>query len=89
MTDKFQNRFRIQSARAQWWNYGWNANYFVTICSAHREHFFGEIINGNEENQLIMQLSKIGRLADKFWWSIPEHFPFVKLDNLILYIVYT
>ena len=84
MTDKFQNSFRIQSARAQWWNYGWNASYFVTICSAHREHFFGEIINGNDENQPIMQLSEIGQLAGKFWWSIPEHFPFVKLDAFLV-----
>lgn len=27
-----------------------------------------------------MQLSEIGQLAEKFWWSIPEHFPFAKLD---------
>lgn len=46
MSDKFQNQFRIESARAQWWNYGWNAAYFITICTAHREHYFGEIING-------------------------------------------
>ena len=44
MSDKFQNQFRIPSARAQWWDYGWNAPYFVTICTAHRECYFGEII---------------------------------------------
>lgn len=22
--DKFQNKYRIASARASWWNYGWN-----------------------------------------------------------------
>ncbi len=81
MSDKFQDKFRIQSARAQWWNYGWNASYFVTICTAHREHFFGEI---NNENQPVMQFSEIGRLAEKFWWSIPEHFSFVKLDVFVV-----
>ena len=98
MSDKFQNQFRIQSARAQWWNYGWNAAYFITICTAHREHFFGEIIPvetghcpvstidpfTNIDNQNAMQLSEIGRLAEKFWWSIPEHFPFVKLDAFVV-----
>lgn len=47
MSDKFQNKYRIPSARAEWWNYGWNAAYFITICTAHREHLFGEIINPN------------------------------------------
>ena len=105
MPDKFQNQYRIPSARADWWNYGWNAAYFVTICTAHRECYFGEIIsvqtgqcpvsNGNigydpETGQCpvctnnTMQLSEIGRLADKFWWSIPEHFPFVKLDAFVV-----
>lgn len=29
--DRFQNRYRIGSARAQWWDYGWNGAYFITI----------------------------------------------------------
>ena len=96
MSDKFQNQFRIESARAQWWNYGWNAAYFVTICTAHREHYFGEIINGKPVetghcpvshfpvSTNVMQLSEIGRLTEKFWRSIPEHFPFVKLDVFVV-----
>jgi hypothetical protein len=44
MSDKFQNMYRIPSARADWWDYGWNAAYFVTICTAHHECYFGEII---------------------------------------------
>jgi REP element-mobilizing transposase RayT len=31
-----------------------------------------------------MQLSEIGQLAEKFWLSIPEHFPFVKLDVFVV-----
>ena len=92
MSDKFQNRFRIPSARADWWDYGWNAAYFVTICTAHREHYFGEIVN--DENIVetghcpvstnVMQLSEIGQLADKFWRSITDVFPFVKLDVFVV-----
>ena len=102
MSDKFQDQFRIETARAQWWNYGWNAPYFITICTARREHYFGEIISvetgqcpvstnatnphdsNNIELQNTMQLSEIGRLAEKFWWSIPEHFSFVKLDVFVV-----
>jgi len=88
MPDKFQYRFRISSTRAQWWNYGWNAPYFVTICTAHSELFFGEITSVKTGHcpvsTNVMQLSEIGQLAEKFWWSIPEHFPFVKLDSFVI-----
>ncbi len=76
--DKYQNKYRIQSARLQNWDYGWNALYFVTICTAHRECFFGEIDDGK------MILSKIGEMAQKYWYEIPEHFPFVKLDEFVV-----
>ncbi len=72
--DKFQNKYRVPSARLQNWDYGRNAAYFVTICTADREHYFGKI--ENEE----MILSEIGKNAYECWLEIPEHFPFVKLD---------
>jgi len=42
MSAKFQNKYRIPSARLRNWDYGANAAYFVTICTAGREHYFGE-----------------------------------------------
>ncbi len=72
--DKFRNKYRISSSRIQNWDYGWNAAYFVTICTANRELFFGNIMDDK------MNLSEIGEIADKYWLEIPEHFPFVKLD---------
>jgi len=44
MSDKFQDIYRIPSARAEWWDYRNDAAYFVTICTAGREHYFGEIV---------------------------------------------
>jgi hypothetical protein len=67
-----------QSARLQKWDYGSNAAYFITICTQNREHYFGEIENNK------MQLSEIGKMANKYWFEIPEHFPFVKLDAFIV-----
>ena len=43
MPDKFLNKYRIPSTRAAWWDYSQNGIYFITICTAHREHYFGEI----------------------------------------------
>ena len=78
MTEKFQNKYRIKTTRLQNWDYGSNAAYFVTICTQNREYYFGEIING------VMQLSEIGLLANKYWLEIPEHFPFVELDEFVV-----
>jgi len=78
MTEKFQNKYRISSARLQNWNYASDAAYFVTICTQNREYYFGEIFNGT------MQLSEIGEMANKFWLEIPNHFPFAELDEFVV-----
>ena len=78
MTDKYQNKYRIPSARLQNWNYGWNAPYFVTICTQNRECYFGDIVDGK------IQLSEIGEMAQKYWMEIPQQFPFVQLGAFVV-----
>jgi len=58
MSDKFQDIYRIPSARAEWWEYRNDAAYFVTICTAGREHYFGEIVTTTPivETRLIASL---------------------------------
>ncbi len=72
--EKFQDKYRIASARLQSWDYGSQAAYFVTICTKHRTHFFGEII----DNQ--MQLNSIGELAETEWLKTPEIRPDMNLE---------
>jgi len=55
--DKFQNKYRISSARLQSWDYGWNAAYFITICTANRGCYFGNIVDAK------MELTEIGEIA--------------------------
>lgn len=78
MTDRYQNRYRIASARASWWDYGWNGAYFITICTKNRECFFGEIRNEK------MFLSQTGVIADILWHEIPNHAPFVELGDFVV-----
>lgn len=78
MTVKFQNKYRIPSARRQGYDYGQNGAYFITICTKNRLHFFGKIENGK------MILNETGQLAEKFWSEIPIHFPFVKLGGFVV-----
>jgi len=79
MEGKFQNKYRISSSRLKNWDYGKNGAYFITICTRNREHFFGEIVTINDENE--MHFNEIGVLANEFWAEIPNHFPFVALGN--------
>ena len=82
MADKYQNKYRIASARAPFWNYGWNAAYFITICTQDRTCYFGEIQRKGED--AINCLSGIGKIAHDCWMQIPNYFPFVTLGNHIV-----
>jgi REP element-mobilizing transposase RayT len=78
MPDKFLNKYRIQSARLSNWDYSSNATYFLTICTADRQHYFGEVVNSE------MQLSKIGEYARECWINIPNHFAYFYLDESVI-----
>jgi REP element-mobilizing transposase RayT len=78
MEGKFQNKYRIASARAPWWDYGQDAAYFVTICTAGRKHFLGDVVNG------IMKLSHVGIIADLLWNEIKNHADHIELDEYVV-----
>ena len=78
MENKFQNKYRISSARLQSWDYSANGAYFITICTANRKNYFGKIMSGE------MYHKKAGLIAKKLWSEIPEHFPFIELGNFVI-----
>jgi len=76
--DKFQNKYRIPSARLQQWDYRWAGSYFITICTQDRIHYFGTI-----ENQQV-QLSHVGIIADLLWHQIPHHAQNIELGPYVI-----
>ena len=78
MSQKYQNKYRITTNRAKWWDYNGNGLYFVTLCTAGRENYFGKVL----KKKLV--LSETGNKAWQFWQEIPIHFPFVELDVFIV-----
>ena len=52
----YQGTYRIKSARATWCNYN-EGLYFITICTAGKRHFFGEIEDAE------MLFTEIGKYA--------------------------
>ncbi len=78
MHGKFQNKYRIESARLQHWNYGLDAAYFITICTKDRKCYFGNIIDG------AMQLSRAGIIANVFWDNIKNHAKKIELGEFVV-----
>ena len=78
MTNKFKNKYKINSARLKNYDYSQNGVYFVTICTKNKEDYFGEI-----ENEKI-NLNEAGKIANKYWLEIPNHFPSVRLGEFIV-----
>ena len=76
--DLFKNKYRISSTRLKGWDYSKDGYYFVTICVKKQECLFGRI------NKDKMICTEIGRIACKYWQEIPEHFPFVRLDEYVV-----
>ncbi len=74
----YKNKYRIESARLKNWDYSSAGNYFVTICTKNREHYFGNI------RDCKMVLSEISKIANECWAKIPNHFQFVVLGEWII-----
>ncbi len=74
MRNKYQNKYRISSARLKNWDYSSSAAYFVTICTKNRIHFFGEVINGE------MILNDLGQIVENEWVKTIEMRPDMNLE---------
>ena len=83
--EKFDNRFRIASARWAGYDYGQNGMYFVTICTQARTRYFGEIIlpTGSWDEAELYPTPQ-ARIAQACWLQIPARFPFVLLDGFVV-----
>lgn len=74
--------------RYKGYDYSQNGCYFVTICTKNREIFFGDIVGTQNlaflRDFAFLRATEIGKIAEKFWREIPDHFPFVKLDKFVI-----
>lgn len=71
--EKFQNKYRIPSSRARFWDYKWSAEYFITICTYNQIPCFGEI----KDEEMI--LSELGEIVNTEWLKTFEIRPDMNL----------
>jgi len=78
MSEKFQNRYRIATSRLQNHDYTSNGAYFITICTANHEHWFGEVKDGE------LVLNDLGQLAKQILHETPQQFNYVFIDQYVI-----
>jgi REP element-mobilizing transposase RayT len=87
--EKFQNKYRISSARAKWHDYNGGA-YFITVCTKNREHFFGEIIHCKDvachvsTGEPKMQLTEIGKYLHEKLQNAAAHYPYAEIPLFVV-----
>ncbi len=74
----FNDTYRIPSSRLSGYDYSRNGYYFVTICTKNHASFLGYIKNNK------MTMHPIGTIAERYFQEIPNHFPFTKIDALVV-----
>lgn len=84
MQKRFRNKYRIASARLAGWDYGWDGAYFVTICTHEMVCILGKVIADESTDEVIVQLSEVGQIADDTWQQIPKHFSFARLGEHVV-----
>ena len=74
----FQEKYRIQSTRLEYWNYSNSGYYAITICTKGRIECFGDVIDDE------MILNKNGMITRQNWLNIMNHFNNIRLDEFII-----
>lgn len=67
-----------QSIRLKGYDYSLAGAYFLTICAQNRECLFGNIECGK------MVLNEAGRMVEKCWHDLPNHYENAGLDEFII-----
>ncbi|MGC8825313.1 MAG: hypothetical protein ACP5PZ_12105 [Bacteroidales bacterium] len=72
------NHHHRRSIRLRGFDYSQQGAYFVTIVTQNRAHLFGNVVDGE------MKLNDAGKIIQKCWLEIPEHFPNVVLHAFVI-----
>lgn len=78
--------FHRQTPRAQRYDYTSWGGYFITICTAGRQHYFGDVCCRDDTSGRppYMQLNDLWNIVDQYILSIPDHFPHVEIHEYVV-----
>jgi len=76
--DYAQGKHHRRSIRLKGYDYSQPGVYFITIVAYQRECLFGEFVDGK------MQLNEYGKIVQKWWNEILNHFPNVETIAFVI-----
>ena len=76
-SEYFNGKYRVKTARAHWIDYN-NGDFFVTICTKNRSHYFGHIYNGE------IYLTSIGLYTSEAIQNIQKHNPYCEVLGFVI-----
>jgi putative transposase len=71
-------RHRRRSIRLRGFDYSQPGAYFVTVCTKDRAPILGSVDNWQ------MHLNEFGSIVRECWCDLPNHYPYVQLDEFVL-----
>ena len=80
----FKQKYRTTSFRKPNWDYSSHGLYFVTICTRDRISYFGSIESASVTETVSIHTTDIGAMAGTNWLLIPQHHPYVELDDFVI-----
>jgi REP element-mobilizing transposase RayT len=89
--DKFNNKYRISSARAMWHHYG-GGSYFITVCTKNHIHYFGEIVTTDApsdesmkpHNNVIMKFTPVGQFLNDQILNVKSHYSYATIPLFVV-----
>ena len=79
--ERYQNTYRMASARRPGYDYGQTGAYFITICTAHRARYFGEIVATPAP---YLHPTPVAVAALYRWLATAEHYPYATPGPLVV-----
>jgi len=83
MKDKFEDKYRIPSARVDWTNYN-QGLFFVTICTCNQVHYLGDFQFSTFPDEPHVCLSKIGLFVEQNLKNVKEHYPYAEIPLFVI-----
>jgi len=71
-------KYQRRSIRLHGYDYSQPGSYFITVCTLDKAPLLGEIAEGE------MVLNAIGKIVEKCWLAIPDHFANIELDKFVV-----
>ncbi|MBQ8035475.1 MAG: hypothetical protein IJ268_00625 [Proteobacteria bacterium] len=79
----YNEKYRIPSARAEWWEYGGGC-YHVTIKTKNAVQYFGHIVRNSRSHQNEMIFSELGKFVETEIPKIMEHYWYVRIPKWVV-----